>query len=467
MAEKDLQTPPDANPELNSDDQLIIDQGLIEDIQDMLTDKDDGSLLNILLDLHTSEIADILNHLTPDESVYLFKLLNDELAGEVLLELSDNSRSLILDSLGEQEITSIIDEMDSDDAADVIQELDEEVAEAVLESIDEEDSREVKELLQYEEDTAGGLMAREFISIHETSSIYDAIMEVKKQAEEIEDVYDLYVTDDAGVLVGTLDLKSLIIKPSYKKVSEVMDTDFISVPVSMDQEEVARIMQKHDLVAVAVLNQNEVLVGQITIDDIVDVIREEAEEDIQRLTGVVEEDFSDKTLRIVMARLPWLLIGLFGEMISGMVIRGFEATLAQMVVLYAYIPLIMAMGGSTGVQTTSIMIQGLAKGELWLSDVGKRLMKEIGVAGLISLSCGIILFITSLIGGGTLKMALTIAGALIFVMMNASVMGTVFPIFLKKLNIDPAVASGPFITTLNDILGLTIYFTIAWLVFFS
>jgi len=466
MAEKELQNPPADARETDSEEQLIIDKGLIEDIQDMIQDKDDGSLLNILLDLHPIQIAEIIDHLLPDESVYLFKLLNDELAGEVLLDLNDNTREHILDNLGEKEITSIIDEMDSDDAADVIQELDEEVAEAVLDSIDEEDSREVKELLRYDEETAGGLMAREFIVIHESSSIYDAIMEVKKQAEEVEEVYDLYVVDDHGVLVGTLDLKSLIIKPSYKKVSEVMDTEFLSVPVSMDQEEVAQIMQEHDLVAVAVLNDDNKLVGQITIDDIVDVIREEAEEDIQRLTGVVEEDFSDKTLRIVAARLPWLMIGLFGEMISGMVIKGFETTLSQMVILYAYIPLIMAMGGSTGVQTTSIMIQGLAKGELWLSDVGKRLVKELGVAGLISFACAIILFVTSILSGGTVKMGLTIAGALMFVMVNASIMGTVFPILLKRMNIDPAVASGPFITTINDILGLTIYFTIAYLVFF-
>ncbi|NUQ81439.1 MAG: magnesium transporter [Bacteroidetes bacterium] len=462
---------PETDPELKTgpdpeDDSLIIDQGLTDDILELIADRDQGSLMNLLVDLHDSDIAVILDHLPPDDAIYLFRLLQDEQAAAVLLDVNDHTRGVILDSLGNVEITNIIDELDSDDAADVIQELPEEVAEVVLESISEEDRSEVRELLSYEEDTAGGLMATELIRIHESSSIYDAIMEIKKQAEEVEDLYDLYVVDAGERLVGTIDLKTLIITPSYKKVSEVMDTGFLTVRVDMDQEEVAHVMQKHDLVSIGVVNDQDQIVGQITIDDIVDVIRDEAQEDIQRLTGVVEESFSSRILKIVGSRLPWLLIGLFGEMISGMVIRSFESTLSQMIVLYAFIPLIMAMGGSTGVQSSSIVIQAIARGELWMSDIWKRLGKELGAALLISFTCGLIVVVVSMLTGGSLDMGLTIGGALMVVMVNAAMMGTVLPLMFEKLNVDPAMATGPFITTLNDILGLTIYFSIAYVVFF-
>ena len=291
---------------LNSEEseELIIDQGLIDDIEILIEEKDHFSLVNILADLNHAEIARILDHLRPEESLYLFKLLTDEVAADVLLEVDDDHRQSILDSLEQSEISDIIDELDSDDAADVIRELDEDVAEEVLKNIDAEDSKEVQELLKYREDSAGGLMATEFISIGEMTSIQDAVMEVKHQAEIVEDVYNLYVLDSEKVLVGTIDLKTLIITPSSKSVSEVMDKEFFSVHVDDDQEAVARIMQDHDLVSIAVLNDTDEMIGVITIDDIVDVIREEAEEDIQKITGINEEGYSSNPLKIVAARLP-------------------------------------------------------------------------------------------------------------------------------------------------------------------
>ena len=452
---------------LNSEEseELIIDQGLIDDIEILIEEKDHFSLVNILADLNHAEIARILDHLRPEESLYLFKLLTDEVAADVLLEVDDDHRQSILDSLEQSEISDIIDELDSDDAADVIRELDEDVAEEVLKNIDAEDSKEVQELLKYREDSAGGLMATEFISIGEMTSIQDAVMEVKHQAEIVEDVYNLYVLDSEKVLVGTIDLKTLIITPSSKSVSEVMDKEFFSVHVDDDQEAVARIMQDHDLVSIAVLNDTDEMIGVITIDDIVDVIREEAEEDIQKITGINEEGYSSNPLKIVAARLPWLLVGLFGEMISGLVISSAENTLHQVLALTAYIPLVMAMGGSTGVQSTSIVIQALSRGDLWVSDLRKRLLKEMTVGLINSSVCALIIFLISSSSTGSMVLGLTIGISLIFVMVNATVMGTLIPIILKRFGIDPAIATGPFVTTLNDILGLSIYFAIAYFVF--
>lgn len=447
-------------------EELIVDQGLIDDILPLIQENDHFSLTNILADLNHADVAQIINHLSTEDSLYIFKLLPGEIAATVLLEADDEHRQFILDSLEQSKITDIIDEMDSDDAADVIRDLDEDVAEEVLRSIDAEDSEDVKALLKYTEDSAGGLMATEFISIHEDSVIQDAVFEVKKQAEAVEDVYHLYVLDNSQKLVGTIDLKTLIITPSNKKLSEVMDQEFQSVHVSDDQELVAKIMQDHDLVSIAVLNDEQQMVGVITIDDIVDVIREEAEEDIQRLTGVNEEGYSSNPLKIVASRLPWLLVGLFGELISGLVITSAEGTLQKVIALTAYIPLVMAMGGSTGVQSTSIVIQALSRGDLWVSDLSKRLLKELTVGLINSGVCALIIFLISLSSTGSVVLGLTISLSLIFVMVNATMLGTVIPIVLKRFNIDPAIATGPFVTTLNDIIGLTIYFGIAYLIFF-
>lgn len=445
---------------------LIVDQVLIDDMVQLITENDHFSLSNILADLDHAEISQILNHLEKHEAIYLFRLLGDELAADVLLEVNDDHRQYFLDSLDQSEITDIVEELESDDAADVIRDLDEDVAEEVLRSIDAEDSEDVKELLKYAEGTAGGLMATEFISIDENSIIQDAVLEVKRQAEEVEDIYHLYVLDQQQVLVGILDLKTLIIKPSNKQLSEVMEKEFQSVHVSDDQELVAKIMQDHDLVSIAVLNDSNQMVGVITIDDIVDVIREEAEEDIQKLTGVNEESFTFNPIKIVASRLPWLMVGLFGELISGLVITSAEGTLQKVLSLTAYIPLVMAMGGSSGVQSTSIVIQALSRGDLWVTDLGKRLSKEFLVGLINSSICALIIFLISYSGTGSFVLGLTIGLSLIFVMVNATMLGTVIPVILKRSGIDPAIATGPFITTINDIVGLTIYFGIAYLIYF-
>ncbi len=441
---------------------IQVDNELLENISYLLDAKADKSLLNIFADLHPADIAEILNHLKPEDAETAFSILDTETAGEVLTELDEHLRERILKNIDKQKITDIVDELETDDATDIVSELPEQVAEHVLENIDREDSEDVKELLKYPEDSAGGIMTSDFVFVHESATVKDAIKEVRKHADEFDQIYHIYVLNDEGQLVGIVQLKSLLIHPLHKRVKSIMEKDLIYVTPDVDQEEVAAIMEKYDLVAIPVVDENRKMLGRITFDDIVDVIQEEASEDIQKMAGLTEEEeLSYSTFRISRNRLPWLFVSLFGEMISAVVLSSFQASIQEIIVASFFIPIVMAMGGSAGNQAAIVMVQAMGSGSLWVKESLTRLWKEFRVALLNGIISAIVLLgLTYYLFDVSLNFAFILSLSLFVIMVNATMIGAVVPIVLKKLGADPVIATGPFVATSNDIIGLLIYFTL-------
>ncbi len=447
---------------------VYIDEELLENIKELIKIRAEDSLRAIFLDTHPADIAEILNHLDFDDALFIFNLLDTETASEVLLEVDESLREKILSKIGTETITDIVDEMESDDATDIIAELPKEVAEKVLENIDEEDSEEVKELLKYEEDTAGGLMSRDFVFVYDDQTVEDAIEKVRENADEFEHIYHVYVLTRDEKLVGFVLLKSLLIAKPETPIREVLEDDFIYVYPETDQEEVARIIEKYNLVALPVVDHDMKMLGRITIDDVVDVIQEEVSEDIQRIAGVTEEEeTSDSVFEISKNRLPWLFVSLFGELISAIVLSSYSASLEQMIVASFFIPVVMALGGSSGNQAAIITVRAISTGTLWPSQTFKKLFKEFKVANLNALALGSVLIIATYFFFDTgMKFSLLIAGTLFVILNFATIIGAAIPILLNKLKIDPAIATGPFVATMNDIFGLLIYLTLVT-IFFS
>ncbi|MFQ6112975.1 MAG: magnesium transporter [bacterium] len=433
-------------------------QNIIDDIEYLAAEKDGRMILNILIGNHPADIANIIRNLSDEHGKYVFGLLDADTASDVVMELDDVSRDKLVSELRQERISEIIDEMDSDDATDLVAELPEEVAEYVLESIDKADSEEVKELLRHEEDTAGGIMALEFISVPEDVKVDEAIKEIRAKAEEVGEVYNVYVVDNSGKLVGVLPLKKLILARSNQKVKNIMNKEVISVPTDLDQEEVANIFRRYNLVSVPVVDRLGKLVGRITVDDVVDVMEEEASEDIQKMAGLTDEEEIRETsaFKISMVRLPWLLIAFVGEMCSALVLHNFEASLNQIFIAALFIPLMMAMGGNSGMQAATIVVRGLALGELNPADTFQRLKKEFRVSVLNGAVCGILLFgVVSMFGEP--RFGIVLGMVMLVVILNASFVGASIPLILKRMGVDPAIATGPFITTSNDVIGLFIY----------
>jgi len=448
---------------------------IIENIRFFITEHNEINLKNMLVDTHPADIADIIVNLEEEESEYIFSLLPAEQASEVLAYLPDYSRAQIIEELEDERLAELVDEMDSDDATDLVSELPEEKAQKVLEVIDFQDSREVKELLRHEEDTAGGIMAMELIGVNENSTVDEAIEQVRKRAEEVEEVYYIFVVNDQQKLVGIVSIKKLILSSGKTRISAIMERDVISVTTDMDQEEVARIVKKYDLVAVPVVDEQGRLVGRITVDDVMDVVDDEASEDIHRLAGITEEVeiHETSTLKISRVRLPWLLFAFFGEIGSAAVMSYFEASLKQILTAAFFIPIIMAMGGNAGIQSSTIMVRGLALGDIGLLHAKKQIFKEFKVSIINGLICGLLLFL--IIGllfsklEHPFRFSAVIGIAMFFIIINATIVGAIIPLFLKRINVDPAIATGPFITTSNDIIGLLIYLGLAsiYLVYFA
>lgn len=432
---------------------------IVENISYLAEVKDTAMVRNIFVGMHPADQAEILHHLDEDVSNYVFSLLDAETASDVISEMDDVSRDQILDELDEVRISEIVNEMDSDDATDLVSDLSEELAQKVLQSIDKEDSEEVRELLSHEEDTAGGIMAKEFVSVNQNFSVEQVIQEIRSKAEEVENLYYIYVTNDANVLVGILALKDLILATRDTKVSEMMSHDLVTVKTTMDQEEVANIAKRYDMVAIPVVDEAGKLVGRITFDDVADVMEEEASEDIQRMAGISEEEEFRETsiLRISRMRLPWLLVGFGGELMSAYVLSRFEASLNQIIIAAFFIPIIMAMGGNSGIQSATIMVRGMATGEIGLYGIRRRLYREVFVSLLNGVICGGLLFLIVSFWFDQPRFGILLGSVLIFVILNAAFIGASIPVLLKRINIDPAIATGPFITTSNDVLGLLIY----------
>ena len=432
----------------------------IDDLKMLVSQNDEAGVFDRVKDLHPADIAELYTGLNIDEAKYVYLLLDGDKAADVLAELEEDDRERFLEALpGEVIARQFIENMDSDDAADVIGDLSEEKKEEILQNIDDlERAGEIVDLLSYDEDTAGGLMAKELIKVNENWDIETCIREIRKQASEVEEVYYAYVVDDNQILKGTISLKRIMLARSNAKVKNIYKPDIILVNTDTDSEDVANLMDKYDIIALPVVDTIGRLMGRITIDDVVDVIKEEAERDYQLIAGITEDvEPTDNILVLTRARIPWLLIGLVGGILGAQVIGLFEMEIKFDPRLAMFLPLILAMAGNAGVQSSSIVVQGLASKSIDLDSIWKKLLKEIAIALLIATVFSALMLSYNLIFKSSIQLTLTVSSALFTVILFASVFGTFIPLILNRLKIDPALATGPFITTMNDILGMFIY----------
>ncbi|MBN1950715.1 MAG: magnesium transporter [Bacteroidales bacterium] len=432
----------------------------IDELKKAVGTNDETLVYNLVKDLHAADIAELYGGLSMDEAKYVYLLLDNEKAGDVLIELEEDDRDRFLHALpGEVIARQFIEKMDSDDAADVIGDLPQDKKEEVLQNIDDlEQAGEIVDLLGYHEDSAGGLMAKELIQVNENWDIETCIREIRKQASEVEEVYYVYVVDNNEILKGTISLKRIMLARSNAKVKNIYKPDIIYVKTDASSEDVANLMEKYDIIALPVVDAIGRLVGRITIDDVVDVIKEEAEKDYQMISGITEDiEPSDDILVITRARIPWLFIGLVGGILGAQVIGIFENEIIKDARLAMFLPLILAMAGNAGVQSSSIVVQGLASKSIDLDSTWKKLLKECMIGLLIASVFAGLMLTYNLIFSPSLHLTITVSAALFSVIMFASVFGTFIPLLLNRFKIDPAVATGPFITTMNDILGMFIY----------
>tara|TARA_B110001452_G_scaffold50712_1_gene38764 strand:+ start:2990 stop:4348 length:1359 start_codon:yes stop_codon:yes gene_type:complete len=443
---------------------FLLDKDTLTLIQSLVEKRSDKQLVRKLADFHYADIAEIAESLSVDDAIYLVKLLDSEKTADALAEVDEDFREKILTQLSAKEIAEEIEELDTDDAADLIAELPEERKEKVMSEIsDSEHLKDIRELLTYEENTAGALMAKELVKVQEDLSILKCVNEMRAQAEYVTRVHSIYVVNDKNKLIGRLSLKDLLTANSKAKVKDIYIPKVDFVEVDEDVEEVAKIMSKYDLEAIPVVNNKNELLGRITIDDIVDVIKEEADKDYQLAAGISNDVEADDTIfELSKARLPWLFLGLLGGLGSVFILRDFEAIMTQPRIrsLFFYTPLIAAMAGNVGVQSSAIIVQGLAN-DVVKGSLINRLVKEVGLSLINGFFLAIVLVIFGWIMDQELILSLTVAGSMMGVIIVAALIGTFVPIILNKRGIDPAIATGPFITTANDIFGIYLFFYIA------
>ena len=442
-----------------------ITKEFIDEIELLISNKDDRALLDLLSEEHPADIAEIIDDLNLSDATYLFKLLDSELSAEALLEIDEDDREKILKNLSVQEIADELDELDTDDAADIISELPEERVTAVISEIEDDDhAKDIVELLRYEEGTAGSLMAKELVKVKETWMVPTCVRKMRSQAQEVRRVHSIYVVDKENHLIGRLSLKDLLVASAKDKIANIYIPKVDAVHVNDKGEDVARLMQKYDLEAIPVVDDNNVLIGRITIDDIVDLIKEEAEKDYQMAAGITEDiDADDSIIEKTKARLPWLILGLVGGLAAASIMGGFEDALLNYPELFFFTPLIAAMAGNVGVQSSAIIVQGLANDDIKGSMVN-RMFKEIGLSIVNGVILAGLIFIFGFFLKYDINISITISIAMVLVIILASLIGTFVPLILDKKGIDPAVATGPFITTSNDIFGIFIFFYIAKLI---
>lgn len=432
----------------------------IEQIRLLIEQKDEAALTELIKDLHPADIAEIYEELSIEEAKFLYFLLDDDTAADVLIELEEEDRLRFLKALPSEVIARrFIDKMDSDDAADVLSELDEERQREVLSFLDDISvAGDIVDLLNYEEDTAGSLMAKELIKVKESWNIVTCLRSMRRQVEDVDEVYFVYVVDNDGILKGTLSLKKMLLSGTDTLVRDIYNPDVISVSAEVHSEEVAKIMDKYDLVVLPVIDSLGRLVGRITIDDVVDFIREEAEKDYQLASGITEDvEASDSVWRHTRARIPWLMIGLVGGLFGSRVISIFEGNIADHPEVAFFMPLIAAMGGNVGIQSSAIMVQSIASGNLGLDTNWRKLLKEVSIALLNATALAVLVFMYNFFLGSGHAITFTVATAMFSVVVFASLFGTFLPLLLNRFSIDPAVATGPFITTLNDLSGMFVY----------
>ena len=444
---------------------------LTEKLQKYIAQKNNAKVVQLLDGLHAADLAEILDDLDFDEALFVIRLLDSDVTADIIAELDDDLKEKILENLSAKEIAEEVEELESDDAADILAELPEDKKVEVISHIDDkEHAKDIVELLRYDEDTAGGLMGKEFVKVNKNWNVLRAVAEMRKQAQEMDKVHTIYVVDDDEHLKGRLSLKKLLTTSTKTPIKDVYNDNIHFVNVNDSADEVARIMQKYDLFVIPVVDEMGRLVGQITIDDVVDYIKEEAEKDYQMAAGISEDvEADDSIFELMRARLPWLIVALIGGFASVIVLSGFGNAMNKYGTLFFFTPLIAATAGNVGVQSSAIVVQGLANGTL-TGSIWKRLVKEVSLSLLNGAILAVILLLIGkfllghILTGFDLKMAITVAISLVSVIIMASLIGTFVPLFLNKQGIDPAVATGPFITTSNDIFGIYIFFTIAKLI---
>jgi len=415
-------------------------------------------ILDLIEPMHPADIAEVMERLNRFEQNFLFDTLDAEIGSQVLVELEDATREDVLEDIDEKRIPPLVDELESDDAADLVGELDEDVRERVLRQVPRTSRVEVEQLLTYAEDTAGGIMALEIPWVKHSHSVEKAIDAVRQHHRDMEEIHEIFVVDEDHTLVGDISPLKLLLSNPETPIAEIMDTDTISVHPEADQEEAAVLAAKYDLIALPVVNQQNKLLGVITYDDIFDVIEEEEQEDISYMAGTGEDEPAERSaLKAVRERGPWLLLGLAGGVGSAFVLSLFEGTLRENLALAFFLPAIMAMAGSVAIQASSLVVRGLATGSFAFHGIPRVLLRELRVSLLLGIGLGLILSLFMFLFEHNTHLSLCIMASLVLVVVNAAISGTLIPLVLKRFGIDPAVAMGPFITTLNDIMGIAIY----------
>jgi magnesium transporter len=446
---------------------MEMNEEYIQNVKELIGEKSIDDIKSLLTDLHPADIAELVNELSVEDARFVYRLLDNETAANVLMEMDEDVRKEFLDVLPSETIAKrIVDYLDSDDAVDLIRTLDEDKQEEVLSHIEDiEQAGDIVDLLKYDEDTAGGLMGTEMVIVNENWSMPECLKEMRMQAEQLDEIYYVYVIDDESRLQGVFPLKKMITSPSVSKVKHVMQKDPVSVHVDTPTDEVVQTIEKYDLVAVPVVDSIGRLVGQITVDDVMDEVREQSERDYQLasgLSGDVETD--DKVTRQTAARLPWLLIGMIGGIGNSLILGNFESSFAAHPEMALYIPLIGGTGGNVGTQSSAIVVQGLANSSLNAKDMVKQVSREAVVASINATIISMLVYVYNFIRfGATATVTYSVSISLFAVVMFASLFGTFVPMTLEKLKIDPAIATGPFIAITNDIIGMMLYMGITTL----
>ncbi len=447
-------------------------QELTEKISNYLKEGNTEGIKGLLLSIHSSETATLLQSLDPEYRSKIFNSLDTETASKIILELEKEQRQEILSVLDPHNIANIVKEMDSDDAADLISELHKDKAKVVLAKMAPEEVKEVETLLRYPKDTAGGIMQTELIQVTYDSTVRDTINWIRLIADEVEDFYEIYVTDISDKLLGIVSLKKLVLANPIAKVGDLMEPVPVKLTPFVDQEEVANIFKKYDIVSLPVVDDGGRLLGRITADDVIDVITEEASEDIYRFAGVQEyvHPIYTPTLTKVRLRIPWILLTLFGELlIAFVIVHAFKPTLERIAILAAFMPAIMATGGNVGLQTTTIVVRGLGMGTIHIGQLFKLIFSEIKEGAFLGVICGLVAAILGAIISMNepefIKLAFAIFISMISAITATSFIGAAAPLVLYRLKFDPAAASGPFLTMFNDIFGSVVYLLIAMLIF--
>lgn len=442
--------------------QFELTKQFLEELESLIDSRNSQAVENAIGHLHPADIAEILDELNTGQATFVYRLLEEEKAADVLVELEEDIRNDFLEKLSSQEIASSLEHMDSDDAADVVAELEDDKVDEVINLIeDEEHSQDIRKLLKYDETMAGSIMGTEFIKANLNWPVNRCVVNMRKQAEEVERVYSIYVVDDKDVLLGTLSLKSLLFAQPTTLIKDIYMDGIKSVRADTDNEEVAKIIKKYDLVALPVVDDQNKLIGRITVDDVMDYVQEEAEKDYQLASGIsADVEADDSIWQLSKARLPWLILGLIGGLCSVFIMEGFETAMVKYRQLFFFTPLIAAMAGNVGVQSSAIVVQSLATENIE-SDIWKRFSKELLLSIFNGLILGLLIIFSGYLFEFGLNLSLTIAISMLAVIIVAALIGTFVPLILDKRGIDPALATGPFITTSNDIFGIFIFFYLA------